>query len=466
MQEVIGHDLLHPEKALILGPCRVIPQEYPNIRCTSIDLTDTPSTQSQLFNSLMTEFYMKPTDSVIAYRGEHRWVQIFEPWKVNPITTPPSLLRKKGVYLITGGLGGIGLTFAKYLAQHWQANLILIGRSDFPVRSEWSDWLEQHDETDAVSQKIKALGLIESYGVKVLTFSADVTKEQEMRAALQEAYAVFDTIHGVIHAAGIAGGGLIQTKTDTAAASVMHPKVQGTVVLDTLFNNQSLDFMLLCSSINAILNTVGQVDYCAANAYLDAYAHYRTTQTGQYTVSVNWDTWQEVGMAVNTAVPLALRDIRQNSIEQGILPQEANEIFSYVLAGKLPQVIISTQDLPSIVEQHKQVTLTALLGTDTEAPQNTASHQRPNLKTAYVPADSDIESKLVSLWEELLGTKGIGIEDNFFDLGGHSLLGSQVLARCRESFGVELSLDAIFNQPTIADLAIAIEDKILEEIEG
>jgi acyl transferase domain-containing protein len=468
MQEIIGYDLLHPEQAVVLGPCRVIPQEYPNIHCTCIDIaaTDIQKTDSTFFNALMLEFFMDPIESVVAYRGKQRWVQTFEPWKVNSITTEVSLLRKQGVYLITGGLGGIGLTLATYLAQHWQANLILIGRADFPARSEWSNWLEQHDSTNVISQKIKTLQLLESYGTKIITFSADVTQEQDMQTVIQQATSVFGPIHGVIHAAGIAGGGLIQTKTDTNAATVMHSKIQGSLVLNKLFNHSQLDFMLLCSSISAILNTVGQIDYCAANAYLDAFAHYRTIQTGQYTISINWDTWQDIGMAVNTMVPAVLRDIRKHSIEQGILPQEASEIFHYLLSTRLPQIIISTQDLSIIIQQHKQTTVTTLLDANSETPVVTTSHERPSLKTTYLAPDSEIETQLVILWEELLGIKGIGVEDNFFDLGGHSLLGSQVLARCRETFGVELSLDAIFNQPTIADLAIAVEDKILEEVEA
>jgi acyl carrier protein len=222
--------------------------------------------------------------------------------------------------------------------------------------------------------------------------------------------------------------------------------------------------MLYCSSINAILNSVGQVDYCAANAWLDAYSRYRTTQTGQYTVSVNWDTWQEVGMAVNTEVPTALLNIRKDSLKQGISPQEASEIFSYILAGKQSQIIISTQDLSTIITEHQQFTLSTLLDSKTESQARKVSYNRPSMKVPYVAPQSQIEEKLVVLWEELLGIKNIGVEDSFFDLGGHSLLGSQVLARCREMFGFELSLDTIFNLPTIADLAIAIEDKILEEI--
>ena len=469
MQEVTGQDLLHPEKAVILGPCRVIGQEYAEITCSSIDVELPASMERslQLVKQLMMEFTATTSEPVVAYRQQYRWVQTFSPWQLKPLGEETPLLRKNGVYLITGGLGGVGLTLANYLAKTCQATLILIGRSEFPVRDEWSNWLAREGFNNKTSDLIKQLMDMEACGATVCILRADVTQEKEMQKAVEHVRATFGGIHGVIHAAGIAGGGLIQAKTTSVSVDVLNPKVQGAMVLHQLFHESKLDFLLFCSSINSILSAVGQVDYCSANAFLDSYAHYVRRVSGMFAVSVNWDTWQEVGMAVNTSVPAALRDFRDESLQQGILPEEAQEVFRYVLAGKLPQIIVSTQHLPAVIQQHQNVTLSSLeAGLPVENEIAATGHVRPNLTVAYVAPSNEIEWRVTAIWEDLLGIEGIGVEDNFFDLGGHSLLASQILARLRELFGIELSLDMVFNMPTISDMAIVVEDKILEEIEG
>ncbi len=122
-----------------------------------------------------------------------------------------------------------------------------------------------------------------------------------MRGVVERARSRFGRVDGVVHAAGVAGGGIIQLKTPEKAASILAPKVQGARVLGKIFGDGGLDFMLLCSSRSAVLGGFGQVDYCAANAFLDAFAHEHAERTGVHTVAVDWDGWQGVGMLVNTA---------------------------------------------------------------------------------------------------------------------------------------------------------------------
>lgn len=467
MQEVVGGDLQYPEKATVLGPCRVISQEYPSISCSSIDIDVSADSiiPNKIFSSLMREFTVSSPDKVVAYRGNYRWVQKFQPWKVNALPTQSHLLRKNGVYLITGGMGGIGLSLAEYLAENYQAKLVLIGRSKFPQREEWAGWIKQYGEQDKISKKIKKIKELETKGAVVLVLHADVTEESDMTMAIAETYATFSAIHGVIHAAGVAGGGLIQSKTFDMVAEVFKPKINGAIILCKLLRETKLDFLLFCSSIGSILSAVGQVDYCAANAFLDALAHYTNTQTDTYTLSVNWDTWQDVGMAVETPVPALIQNIREESLKQGILSHEAQKIFPGILTSKLPQIIISTQNLQTIIKQHQEFNIEKLYKSSGIMPQLGAAHSRPNLPVAFVAPTTEVEIKVVEILEEILGISGVGVEDNFFDLGGHSLLASQVLARFREIFAVDLSLDTIFTTPTAADLAIAVEDKILAEIE-
>ncbi|WP_442939278.1 SDR family NAD(P)-dependent oxidoreductase [Nostoc sp.] len=304
MQEVTGDEILCPEKATILGPVKVIPKEYLNISCRSIDIIS-PSNQSwhqeKLIDQLLSELQTQSSDSVIAYRGNHRWVQQFEPVSLEPASTKIPKLQEKGVYLITGGLGGIGLVLAEHLAKTVKAKLLLTGRSSFPAKDEWSEWLKAHGEEDSISRKIQKLQKLEQLGAEILVVSADVTDREQMLGAIAQAQEHFGKFNGVIHAAGIPGGGIIQLKTAEMTANVLAPKVKGTLVINSIFQNTQLDFFVLCSSMTAIQGELGQVDYASANAFLDAFAHYKSNREGIFTTSINWSAWQEVGMAAAAA---------------------------------------------------------------------------------------------------------------------------------------------------------------------
>ncbi|MFE4108626.1 type I polyketide synthase [Almyronema epifaneia] len=299
LQRVLETDSLCPDKATLLGPLRVIEQEYPDLNCRSIDVS-LPALDSrqfqQLVSALLVELQTQSSDRCVAYRGQQRWVQVFEPLPLSETEAVPQL-RSQGVYLITGGLGGIGLTLAAYLAKRVQARLILIGRSAFPDKADWPQWLEERGLEDETSQKIQSLQRLEATGAKILVIRADVTHLAQMQAAIAQSLACYGTLHGVIHAAGLPGGGVIQQKTRHKVESVLAPKVKGTLILHQLCQDLPLDFFLLCSSLNSVIGGVGQVDYCAANAFLDAFAHAQTDADGPLIRSLNWDAWQSVGMA-------------------------------------------------------------------------------------------------------------------------------------------------------------------------
>ena len=302
MQEVTGEEKLCPLKATVLGPVGVIPQEYPNIQCNSIDVViSEPGSKKEkkLVDQLAAELISQSPDKIIAFRNNHRLVQTFEPVRLEAPEEKIPRLKEKGVYLITGGLGGIGLVLARHLAETVRAKLVLVGRSSFPARNEWDNWLTAHHNHDPISRKIVELLELEKSGAEVLVLSGDVTDYQQMERVVVQAEERFGRIRGVIHSAGIPGGGVIQLKKPGTAENVLSPKVRGTLVLERLLKDHPLDFFLLCSSVNSILPLMGQVDYYSANAFLDAFAYHKTSADGIFTVSINWDTWQEVGMAVN-----------------------------------------------------------------------------------------------------------------------------------------------------------------------
>ena len=305
MQQVTGEEVLSPEKATVLGPCKVAPQEDPRLTCRSIDLhlpSHDSDEEARLIELLAAELASDSKDAVVAYRHNRRWSQTFEQQRIaKPAAGPSAGLREGGVYLITGGLGGVGLVLAEHLAKAARARLVLVGRSPFPARERWASHLAERGESDGVSQRIRKLQELEAHGAEVFVESADVTDEARMRALVERARSRFGRVDGVVHAAGVPGGGIIQLKTPEKAAAILAPKVQGARVLGKIFEEGGLDFMLLCSSRSAVLGGFGQVDYCAGNAFLDAFAHEHSARTGVHTVAVDWDGWQGVGMLVNTA---------------------------------------------------------------------------------------------------------------------------------------------------------------------
>ncbi|MEA2173842.1 MAG: hypothetical protein QOD00_1434 [Blastocatellia bacterium] len=302
LQEVTGDEELSPEKATLLGPVKVIQQEYPHITCQSVDVSG--HRQERLLGQLQAELahdVSSSNEQVIAYRGNHRWVQTYEPFRLDAPANGNSRLKQGGVYLITGGLGGVGLTLAEYLAKTMQAKLILTGRSSLPPPAEWDTWLDQHGDEDGVSRKIRKVRELESLGSEVMVASADVSDDAQMLEAVNEGLARFGHINGVIHSAGVPAGGIIQLKTPEMIEPILAPKLKGTMVLDRLFKEMPLDFFVLCSSLTSVVGGFGQVDYCAANAFMDAYASRRTSQDEGFTVSINWDAWRDVGMAAEAA---------------------------------------------------------------------------------------------------------------------------------------------------------------------
>jgi acyl transferase domain-containing protein/acyl carrier protein len=442
LHDITGNEELSPEKTTILGACKVIPQEYQNINCRLVDIL-LPSLASENFlEQLLTELTTESADSIIAYRNDYRWVQTFEPVALEPVSEDKARLRQKGVYLITGGMGGIGLALAEYLAKTFQAKLVLLGRS-----------------LPSANEKIKQL---EALGAEVLLLTADVTNEQQMQRAIAQSLERFGIIHGVIHTAGVPGAGMIQLKTPEIAENVFAPKVQGTLTLNHVLKNINLDFLVLCSSLSSIQGGFGQVDYCAANTFLDAFAHWNTKTNNRFTVAINWDSWQQVGMAVNTTVPDEIKNWHKATLKNAILPAEGINVFSRILANSLPQVIVSTQDLQTGIEQLNQLILSlSFAKKSVHSCQVSASrHSRTLQGNTYVAPHNYIEQTIANIWEELIGIEKVGIHDNFFESGGHSLLAVQTISRIREAFQVELPLRTLlFDAPTVSELANVIVEK-------
>ncbi|MEH2308020.1 type I polyketide synthase [Nostoc sp.] len=467
MQEVNGEEILCPQKATILGPVKVIPKEYPNIICRSIDVVIPLSgtwNQPKLIDQLLLELQTQTSEPVIAYRGNYRWVQNFEPIPLDEVKGETPRLRKGGVYLITGGLGGIGLALAEHLVKTVQAKLILIGRSAFPAPDEWEQWLNIHDEQNCTSLKIRKIQELEKLGAEVLVFCADVTKREQMEQAIATAQKQFAPINGVIHAAGIAGGGMIQRKTPEMAESVLAPKVRGTLILDSLLKNVQLDFFILCSARTAIVGGFGQIDYCSANAFLDAFTHYKNQQNRTFTLSINWSAWQEVGMAAEAAKQRAgiLYNPQAPQFQEELLPSEGVEVFKRILGSTLPQVLVSTYDL-MIRGEHENILKTVF---SSETSEKKKLFQSSELNNIDITNNIAIKHTIAKIWQDILGISQLDLHDNFFQIGGDSLSIAQVRTQIQSQLNINISIPDLFEYPTINSLAEYLIEKQIKQPEN
>ena len=204
-----------------------------------------------MLRQLQAELLTDATDTVVALRGNRRWIPSFKPMHLGETTQQLAPLRQGGVYLITGGLGGIGLALAKHLAREVQARLVLVGRTGLPARQNSPAVLASQGETEGIGRRIREVLTLEELGAEVLVIQADVTNKAHMRAAVAQAVATFGALSGVLHAAGVPGIGLTQLKTPEQAAQVLAPKVQGALVLERVLRDHALDFLLLFSSVTS-----------------------------------------------------------------------------------------------------------------------------------------------------------------------------------------------------------------------
>jgi acyl transferase domain-containing protein/acyl carrier protein len=303
-QNVLGAEPIAPLNSTVSGPTKALSREQSAFHSHWIDVSLAEVREAiraeRLARDVLGECLAGCDAEVIAYRNGHRWLQGFEPLRLEEPAEPLPRLRAHGVYLIPGGLGGIGLAIARFLAERLQASLVLISRSAVPAREDWSRWLTTRGEHDRTSGRIREIMALESLGARVLPLAADVADADSMRRAVRQAKEKFGVIHGVINASGVAGKGMMELKTRETAAAVLKPKIHGTVLLDAVLKDEPLDFFITCSSLLGVLSEVGQADYCSANAFVGAFSHAGLHRGRVVPFAIDWDRWDEVGMAVDS----------------------------------------------------------------------------------------------------------------------------------------------------------------------
>lgn len=457
--EVTGQESsLKPENATLFGLGKVIGIEYPSLKCRGIDIDENLN-----IGLIVRELSARVKERQIAYRNGSRYIAELGTLDLTRIENRIVPVRDDGLYIITGGTGGIGLEVARFLASQKKIKLALLSRSGMPSREQW-DSIVGGKSNEKLRHKIRMIQEIEKNGSLVICYSVDVADETAMKSVFNHLREQYGIINGIIHGAGIAGDSLIINQDEQAFNQVLSPKVKGTWILDQLTHNDPLDFFILFSSFIAWTGGPGQGSYTAANNYLDSFAAYRD-KNGRKTMAIHWATWKETGMAVDYGV-------NQDSIFKTLNTALALEAFQTVFQKNLNQVLIGA--INDVYELFNDPSVMHGMGLAPELMERVFYQRKakgcPVFETGgrFTPVKlsgrenrvySESEQQIGGIWGEILGLAEIDIERSFYELGGNSLLAIRIINQLNQLNKHPLEVADLLKNSTIAALAAYLEVK-------
>ncbi|MBW4479949.1 MAG: type I polyketide synthase [Tolypothrix brevis GSE-NOS-MK-07-07A] len=461
---------LQVQQAPLWGLGRVIDLEHSDLHCMRLDLDPLGETTDEA-QAIFTQVWSPDQENQIAYRQGTRYVARLqrthyddqvsanqpsqhyitntkhldrEVLTQNTYITEKVFIQKESSYLITGGLGALGLQVAQWLVEQGARHLVLTGR---------------HDASN-IAQKV--ISQFENAGIKVLVVKTDVSHFQDVASLLETVKVSMPLLRGVVHAAGILDDGILLQQNWERFQRVMAPKVEGVWNLHTLTQDLPLDFFVCFSSIASLFGSLGQGNYAAANAFMDALVHHRRA-LGLPGLSINWGPWAKLGMAA------ALGDKNQEQIvDRGldyILPIQGLQILSELLRHNATQVAVqpmnwskwlqtsSTLFFESFVQVFQQPS--KLRYELLEKLKATPAHKRRELLTTYV-------SSQVAKVLGLTSPEQILPRQRLFDLGIDSLMAVDLKNWLDVSLGQSLRSTLIFDYPTVEALVNYLALEVLQ----
>lgn len=343
--QVADEALCWPEKATVAGPVGVIPREFPGVTVAHVDLpADLGAARGRLpgklaeswADTLIEDVLAEPANLRAAHRDGRRLEARLKPVTLREAEGKGAVLRPGGTYLITGGLGGMGLSIARMLARDYSANIALVSRKGLPPRETWDDYLDRSGGTGPVAAALRACREVEALGGTLRVMQGDVTDVLSMQEVAGQLRREFGAVTGVLHAAGHIDDAPILAKDAAGMQAVLAPKITGLRVLEEVFADGAPELMVLFASTSTAITPAGQVDYVAANAYLNAYARSRTGGETRV-MALNWGVWAEAGMAADAvAARTGTREPERMRLDLPLLRQAGAEHGSeQVLYGEL-----------------------------------------------------------------------------------------------------------------------------------
>jgi NADPH:quinone reductase-like Zn-dependent oxidoreductase/SAM-dependent methyltransferase/aryl carrier-like protein len=382
-------------------------------------------------------------EAVAAFRYMQQAKHIGKIVLTAPVGESP-LVKTDATYLITGGLGGLGLAVAAWLAEQGARHLLLVGRRT------------PHAEIQPQLERLTALG------VTLTVAQADVTDRTQLQQVLQQVDSRYP-LRGVIHSVGVLDDGPLVQQTWPRFRRVLAPKLQGSWHLHELTKALPVDFFVLFSSMTGLLGNRGQANHAAANAFLDAFVHYRRAR-GLPALSIQWGGWSEIGAAADL-----VRENRQWMAARGqgaIAPQQGIAAFAYLLAQNQEQRATQVGVMPIQWPQFlANVAATNLFyhdfrQADLTTPLPAVTEPVANLRHQLKAADADSRQQLLADYLRATVAKVLGLRDpkqihphqGLLEMGLDSLMAIELRNQMGRTLEQKLPSTLIFDYPTLAEL--------------
>ena len=499
-QHISAGDKVDCTRSIVLGLLKTVSQEIQGLTARHVDLPGKNIDEDA--NLFFSEIQSGQADREVAWRDSCRWVPRLEPVDFRTEPKNPLPFQRGGLYLMSGGLGGVGYNIAKYLLENYQARLLILGRTPVPARNRWDDHLAM---ADAVSDRLRVLQELERSG-DVSYEAADICDFPAVEAAVERARDRWQSeLAGIIHLAGLYRECQLSEETKQSFASVLRPKVLGSLALSRLLRNRPGALFLSFSSVNGFLGGFSVGAYSAANAFLDSFAEYQRETQGIESHCLAWSIWNETGMSRG----FAMNELARTRGYHSILPQQGIRSCVVALHQQFPQLLIGLDaSKPSIrryleqnscgsqelmaylvsedgnisLEKLKELSVEDRYGTPTRCkarrveripltPSGEVDRQQLSLEAhgarpASEPPRTAVEKELADIWTAVLGVERISRNDNFFALGGHSLSAVQITFKIQQRFKINFPLQAFAQAPGLARQAQQIEERLLEQAEA
>ncbi|MEO3763872.1 type I polyketide synthase [Streptomyces sp. B5E4] len=424
------------------GLGKVIALEHSELWGGSVDLDPAGGDAEHEADRLTAEILSPGHDDAVALRSGARLVPRLVPAAASPTPTPP-VVREDASYLITGGLGGLGLTIADWLTGLGARHLVLTGRAGLPDRATWED----PGLPTAVRDRVECVRALERRGVTVTAVAADVCDAAAMTDVLRGIEETGRTLRGVIHAAGTAGAALLRELTPAGLHDVMRSKVTGAWTLHRLLGDAPLDFFVGMSSIASVWGSADLGAYAAANQFLDALAAYRRSQ-GLAGLSVNWGPWH---VASGLGGDELLRRLEANGLRT-LAPDVALGHLADLLAQGTTQAVVCDAVWPTLkplLESRRPRPLLDRISDDLADAGDGGRYL-----AGLLAAEPDERERSLGhyLRERLAEQLGVPAEEftqdaSLVELGLDSLGVVQLLNRFRGDLGVRLDARVFFEEP-------------------
>lgn len=456
-QQGVPHSIA---QAPLWGLGRVIATEHPDIWGGLVDID--PEFSEHTCDVLLTEYLQPDGETQIALRNGQRYAirLVAKDLFIAPKPTPTSenlTIRADATYLITGGLGALGLRVAETLIHQGARYIVLTGRHG------------ASNETQKAT-----LNNLEKTGAKVIVAQADVSNAEDVAKVIAHITALLPPLKGIVHAAGVLDDGALMQQTYERFRRVMAAKVEVAWNLHQASLPLELDFFVCFSSIASLLGSPGQGNYAAANAFLDALAHYRRS-IGMPAMSINWGPWADIGMAAKSG-----EQMRERLSAQGIemLPAaQATQIFSYLLRHPETQIGVFKvnwkQLRQSPLTPGQRLFLSECPGAAEQPPEaEQATVTQPGSLLQHVrqlPVSQRKDYIQTYLRTEIarilgMGTEQLpGVHQGFMDLGMDSIMAVEFKSHLEQDLGKTVPATVIFEYPTIQNLTEYILREFLQD---